>query len=91
VSLIQAVLISSYPPSAGLKAGLYCIIFIVLCGGVCAQDGKAGYEHGTKNYFCKIFQLILEFQKHFHCTEANAVKLSTFQCPQNLRNTFFQI
>jgi hypothetical protein len=29
----------------------------------------------------KIFILhpILEFQKHFHCTEANAVKLSTFQ------------
>jgi hypothetical protein len=26
-----------------------------------------------------IFQLILEFQKHFHYTEANAVKLSTFQ------------
>jgi hypothetical protein len=22
----------------------------VLCGGVCAQDGKAGYEHETKNY-----------------------------------------
>jgi hypothetical protein len=52
-------------------------MFIVLCGGVCAQDGKAGYEHGTKNDF--IFQPILEFQKHFHYTEANAVKLSTFQ------------
>jgi hypothetical protein len=26
-----------------------------------------------------IFQPILEFQKHFHYTEANAVKLSTFQ------------
>jgi hypothetical protein len=56
-------------------------MFIVLCGGVCAQDGKAGYEPGTKNYFSKIFifQPILEFQKHFHYTEANAVKLSTFQ------------
>jgi hypothetical protein len=35
---------------AGWKAGHYCIMFIVLCGGVCAQDGKAGYEPGTKNY-----------------------------------------
>jgi hypothetical protein len=50
VRLIQAVLIPSYPPSAGWKAGHYCIMFIVLCGGVCAQDDKAGYEHGTKNY-----------------------------------------
>jgi hypothetical protein len=52
---------------------LYCLK-IVLCGGVCAQDGKAGYEHGSKNY-----QPILEFQKYFHYTEAIAVKLSTFQ------------
>jgi hypothetical protein len=41
VRLIQAVLIPSY-----LR-----IMFIVLCGGVCAQDSKAGYERGTKNYF----------------------------------------
>jgi hypothetical protein len=27
----------------------------------------------------KIFQPILEFQKHFHYTEANAVKRSNFQ------------
>jgi hypothetical protein len=55
----------------------------VLCGGVCAQDGKAGYERGTKNYLLYIiifiFQPIFEFQKHFHYTEANAVKLPTFQ------------
>jgi hypothetical protein len=51
-------------------------MFIVLCGGVCAQDGRAGYEHGTKITCSKIFifQPILEFQKHFHYTEANAVK-----------------
>jgi hypothetical protein len=36
VRLIQVVLIPSYPPSAGWKAGHYCIMFIVLCGGVCA-------------------------------------------------------
>jgi hypothetical protein len=55
-------------------------MFIMLYGGVCAQDGKARYEHGTKN--CSkifIFQPILEFQKHFHHTEANAVNLSTSQ------------
>jgi hypothetical protein len=40
---------------------------------VCAQDGKARYEHGTKIY--KIFLPILEFQKHFHYTEENAVKI----------------
>jgi hypothetical protein len=53
----------------------------MLYGGVRAQDGKAGYEHGTKNYFSKIFifQPILEFQKHFPYTEANGVELSTFQ------------
>jgi hypothetical protein len=46
-----------------------------------AQDVIARYEHGTKNYllYNLIFQPILEFQKHFHCAEANAVKLSTFQ------------
>jgi hypothetical protein len=34
---------------------------------VYAQYGKAGYEHGTKNYSkIFIFQPILEFQKHFH-------------------------
>jgi hypothetical protein len=56
-------------------------MFIVLCGGVCAQDGKAGYEHGTKITCSKIFIFlpILEFQKHFHYAEANAVKLSIFQ------------
>jgi hypothetical protein len=39
-------------------------MFIVLYGGVCAQDCKAGYEHGNKNYllFIFIFQPILEFQ-----------------------------
>jgi hypothetical protein len=50
VRLIQAVLILSYPPSPSWKAGLYFIMFIVLCGWVCAQDGKAGYEHGIKSY-----------------------------------------
>jgi hypothetical protein len=50
VRLIQAVLIPSYPPSAGRKAGPYCIMFIVLCGGVCAQDGKARYEQRTNIY-----------------------------------------
>jgi hypothetical protein len=47
VRLIQAVLIPSYLP---LLAEKQATMFIVLCGGVCAQDGKAGYEHGTKNY-----------------------------------------
>jgi hypothetical protein len=60
--LIQAVLIPNYPPSAGRKAGHYCIMFIVLCGGVSAQDGKAGYEHGTKNYFSKIFYFPADFR-----------------------------
>jgi hypothetical protein len=67
---------NSWPsPSAGWKAGHYCIMFIVLhvCSEVCAQDGN------------------LEFQKHFHYTEANAVKLSTFQWPHNVQNTLYQI
>jgi hypothetical protein len=38
VRLIQAVLIPNYPPSAGRKAGHYCIMFIMLYGGVCAQE-----------------------------------------------------
>jgi hypothetical protein len=46
-------------------------MFIVLCGGVCAQDGKAGCEITFSKIF--IFQPMLEFQKHLHYTEANAV------------------
>jgi hypothetical protein len=38
-----------------------------------------------------IFPLILEFQKHFHYAKANAVKLSTFQPPHNLRDNFFSL
>jgi hypothetical protein len=36
-----------------------------------------------------IFQPILEFKKHFHYTEANAVKLSTFQWPHYSQNMLF--
>jgi hypothetical protein len=59
-------------------------MFIVLCGGVCAQDGKANMSMEPKITCSKIcskiiFQPILEFKKQFHYIEANAVKLSTFQ------------
>jgi hypothetical protein len=57
-------------------------MFIVLCGGVCAQDGQSQDQLNfllDQKFPALIFQPILEFQKHFHYTETNAVKLSTFQ------------
>jgi hypothetical protein len=51
VRLVQADLIPCYLPLLAEKqATSYCIMLIVLCGGGVLQDGKAGYEHGTKNY-----------------------------------------
>jgi hypothetical protein len=49
-------------------------MFIVFCGGVCAQDGKARYE----------------FQKHFHDTKQNAVinQLSYFSVTEQFANCF---
>jgi hypothetical protein len=48
------------------------VMFIVFCGGVCAQDGKARYEIGTKNCLFKnlYFQPIVKFQKLLHYTKA---------------------
>jgi hypothetical protein len=58
-------------------------MFIVFCDrGVCAQDSKARYEFEPKITCSKIFifQPILEFQKYFHYTKANTVKLLFSDC-----------
>jgi hypothetical protein len=56
-------------------------MFIVLCGGCVHRMAKPDMSMEAKNTCFKIFifQPILEFHKHFHYAEANAVKLSTFQ------------
>jgi hypothetical protein len=89
VRLIQAVLIPSY--LCWLKSRpLY--VYCAMWWGVCTiwQSRIWAWNQNTCSKIF-IFQPILEFQKHFHYTEVNAVKLSTFQWPHNLRNTFFQI
>jgi hypothetical protein len=49
MKLIQAVLIPSDLPLLAEKQATI-VLYYVNVFGVCAQDGKAGYEHGTKNY-----------------------------------------
>jgi hypothetical protein len=52
---------------------------IVLCGGVCVhKTAKSDMSMEPKITGSKIFifKSILEFQKHFHYTEANAVYFS---------------
>jgi hypothetical protein len=62
------------------KKDAYCYVYCVLWRGR-AQGSKARYEIEPKITCPKIFifQPILEFQKPFHYTKANTVKLSTFQ------------
>jgi hypothetical protein len=71
-SLIQAVLIPSYPPSS---AGwiVLCLLCYVVGGVHKMAKPDMSMEPKITCYKIFIFQPILEFQKHFHYTEVNAV------------------
>jgi hypothetical protein len=58
------------------------VMFIVLCVAGCVHKMVKPDIRLEQKMTCPkifIFQPILQFQKHFHDTKANAVKLSTFQ------------
>jgi hypothetical protein len=81
VRLIQAVLIPSYLPLLADKQAtiVLCLLcYVVGCVHKMAKPDMSMEPKITRSKIV-IFQPILEFQKHFHYTEANAVKLSTFQ------------
>jgi hypothetical protein len=77
--LIQAVLIPSDLPLLAEKQATI-VLCLLLCGGVhkMAKPDMRMEPKITCSTKIFIFHPILEFQKHFHYTEANAVKLSTF-------------
>jgi hypothetical protein len=81
VRLIQAVLIPSYLPLLAEKQATIVLCLLCYVMGCVRKMAKPDMSLEPKITCSKIFifQPILEFQKHFHYTDANAVKLSTFQ------------
>jgi hypothetical protein len=80
-TLIQAVLIPSYLPLLAAKQATIVLCLLCYVVGCVHKMAKPVMSLEPKITCSKIFifQPVLEFQKHFHYTEANAVKLSTFQ------------
>jgi hypothetical protein len=80
VRLIQAVLIPSYLPLLAEKQATIVLCLLCYVVGCVHKMAKPDMSLEPKITCSKIFifQPILEFQKHFHYTEANAVKLGHF-------------
>jgi hypothetical protein len=81
VRLIKAVLIPSYLPLLAEKQANIVLCLLCYVVGCVHKMAKPDMSMEPKVTCSKIFIFlqILEFQKHFHYAEANAVKLSTFQ------------
>jgi hypothetical protein len=75
VRLIQAVLIPSYLPLLAEKQATIVLCLLCYVVGCVHKMAKPDNSMEPKITCSKIviFQPILEFQKHFHYTEANAV------------------
>jgi hypothetical protein len=73
VRLIQAVLIPSYLPLLAEKQVTIVLCLLCYVAGCVHKMVKPDMSMEPK-ITCFIFQPILEFQKHFYYTDANAVK-----------------
>jgi hypothetical protein len=80
VRLIQAGLIPSYLPLLAEKQATIILCLLSYVVGCVHKMAKLDMSMEAKITYSKIFifQPILEFQKHFHYTEANAVSSLLF-------------